>query len=618
MDQLLPEEIITIILNLSQLDDKDEIIQRFVEYFNRRFTSVSLKFVPEVRSTEADNGIAIATPRHRFGRFVFEGGLDRLSPSSKSLLEDSSKLLALLLENCCRSQSSQDGREQMTHKESQCSAELIDTNTRLNTILQTIPDPVAVYDQNGRCNYLNPAFEELFGWNIEELINPLERFIPKEQIEQTQQIYRSLFKLKTPFKFENQRITKDGKIIDVYISSAAIISPDEKQTGMVVVYTDITEKKRLMEYMRQTQKMEALGTLASGIAMDINDILGIIVGNTELAIDDLSPTSPVQDYLDEIKTASLRARDVIEQLLSIDYKTDHSKLLLNIDWAVRKFLKILRPTIPAAIDIKTDIAPHLEPILADPTQINELMKNLCTNACEAMKKSGGELQVAVGQERLDQSSPDDDQFPFSNYLKIAVTDNGYGIDPAIKSRIFDPYFTTKSLKKGTGMGLTVVHGIVKAHGGTIDIQSTPGHGTTVTVLFPLIDQAPVQEGDPPPQSATGEERILFIDDEVAILKLARKIITRLGYQVETESNPVKALEMIQKKPKHFDIVIVAKNMFRMNGRQFVKRLVSIAPDIPTIISSAEKAVENQGTRYIKKPLDRGQLAQVIRSALDDN
>jgi CheY-like chemotaxis protein len=345
----------------------------------------------------------------------------------------------------------------------------------------------------------------------------------------------------------------------------------------------------------------------------------------ELAMDDVPEWHPAKFNLNEIRTASLRARDVVKHLLSFSRMTDHDQRPVNLIQIVKDALKFLRSSIPTSIEIHQNIAKGIDDtILADSTQINQVMINLCTNAAHAMEHTGGVITIDVENIYPDQFSPADyTDLPPGRYVKLMVGDTGTGIDPEIADRIFDPYFTTKELGKGTGIGLSVVHGIVKSHSGAISVDSKFGKGTTFSILFPLAEEAAVVEPESADNFPTGNESILIVDDEKSMVDIGRKRLERLGYQVEARTNPLEALELLRADPGQFDLVITDMTMPHITGDKFVKEILKIRPDIPTILCTGfsekideKKAREIRIRGYIEKPFDKGKLSRLIREVLD--
>ena len=397
-----------------------------------------------------------------------------------------------------------------------------------------------------------------------------------------------------------------------------------KVTGVVEYVSDITERKRLEAQLQQSHKMEAIGTLTGGIAHDFNNILGIILGNLELALDDVPEWNRAKFNLEEIRTASLRAKDVVRQLLSFARKTGLEKKPTNIIPFVKESLNLMRSSIPTSIEIFQNIAKDVDTILADPTQINQVLINLCTNADHAMP-DGGMLEVSLKNVELDEDTsaqyPDLDP---GRYVNLTVSDTGQGINPEFKDRIFDPYFTTKEVGKGTGMGLSVVHGIVKSHGGAISVDSEFGRGTAFSIFFPVVEEEAVIETDTIEELPTGSERILFVDDEESMVYIGRNRLERFGYKIEAKTSPVEALELFRNNADQFDLVITDMTMPQMTGVQLAQKLLEIRPDIPIIICTGfsakvdgEKAKKIGIRQYIEKPLNRSDLAKLVRKVLDE-
>jgi len=427
--------------------------------------------------------------------------------------------------------------------------------------------------------------------------------------------------------YETKIIRRDGTA--VWISfSATIFSEQGFVEGSIV---DITERKQaeqerdtLQANLIQTQKMESIGTLTRGIAHDFNNIMGIILGNTELALEDVSESNPAHSYLEEIKKASLRAANIVRQLLNFSRITEQKLEPVQIAFAINDALKFLRSTIPATITIEQDIQVTNETILADSTQINQIMMNLCINASHAMEQTGGNLTIRVENALLESdSSKDYPDLKSGRYVKVMVTDTGSGIDPIIIERIFDPYFTTKGVGKGSGMGLSVVHGIVKNHGGAITVDSSPGNGTKFSMLFPLAKETSAIETQTTQQIPRGSETILFVDDEISIVTMVQKMFERLGYQVETDTAPKDALDRFGLNPDHFDLVITDMTMSQMTGVKLSEQLMAIRPDIPIILCTGhsdmvdeEKAKGLGLAALLMKPINMLEIAQTIRKVLD--
>jgi len=475
----------------------------------------------------------------------------------------------------------------------------------------------------------NPAAVSFYGWSYETLtrkkifnINTLT----EEQV--LDEIGKAKMEQRKQFYFRH--CLASGEIRDVEVYSGPI-TVHGKELLYSMVY-DITARKKaekekasLEAQLLHAQKMESIGTLSGGIAHDFNNLLGIILGNAEMAMEDVEELHSAKYNLMEIRTASLRARDVVKQLLSFGRKTDPKKRPVKLIRIVEDALKFLRSSIPASIEIHQNMPNDTDDtIFADSSQINQVMINLFTNAAHAMEDTGGVITIGIENICLDQiSTPFYPDLAPGNYVKLVVSDTGTGIDHEIKDKIFDPYFTTKEVGKGTGIGLSVVHGIVKSHDGAISVDSKFGEGTTFSILFPLAEEEAVIETEPADKFPTGNERILIVDDEESMVDIGRRRLERLGYQVEARTNPIEALELFRADPDQFDLVITDMTMPHITGDRLVKEILKIRPDIPTILCTGfsekideEKAKKIGVRQYIEKPFDRGKLSRLVRKVLD--
>ena len=512
--------------------------------------------------------------------------------------------------------------------------ELKESEKRFKTMIEKSPLPMSISDQNQDIVFFNDKFTELFGYTLKD-VSTAEKWW---EIAYPDEKYRA--KIQQAWMVAIQKAKENNTDIDMQewdltIKDRSIRSCEFYMVPLddfsLIVMNDITkskqaeiEKKKLESQLHQAQKMESIGTLAGGIAHDFNNIMAIIVGNTELALDDVPKWNSAHSSLEEIKTASLRAKNIVKQLLSFSRKTDQKLQPIQIGIVIKDALKFLRSTIPTTINIHRDIQTTDETILADPTQINQIIMNLCINASHAMERTGGELTITVEKVILDDTSakgyPD---LKSGDHVKIMVSDTGPGIGPKVIDQIFDPYFTTKKVGKGSGMGLAVVHGIVKNSGGAIAVDSSPGKGSEFRIFFPLTKEKPMVETKTAKDIPRGNETILFVDDEMSITKMVKRMFERLGYKVETSTTPQDALELFHSNPDHFDLVITDMTMPQMTGVKLSQKLMDIRKDIPIIVCSGhsalvdeEKAKDLGLAAYIMKPIDMQETAQTIRKVLD--
>jgi two-component system, cell cycle sensor histidine kinase and response regulator CckA len=496
-----------------------------------------------------------------------------------------------------------------------------------SSLINSSADAIVIYDMKGRTKFVSSAFTQLFGWSLDELKGKRIDYVPESEVEKTIVHINDTIQRGIPCQgFETKRFKKDGRLVDVSISASGFTDHEGKLAGMLVILHDISEKKRLEAQVRHSQKMEAIGTLASGIAHDFNNILSIILGNSELALYGLPKEKPLYSFLEEIRIASLRAKDVVKQLLSFSRKSEENRYPINIVPIVIESLKLLRSSVSANIEFRQNISKKPYTILAEPTQIHQIMINLCTNAVHAMEKTGGYLDITLEKKEI--SSEDNEFYPDlkeGKYLKLSVSDNGHGIASGHIERIFEPYFTTKDIGKGSGMGLAVVHGIVKNHEGVIKVSSTLDQGSTFEIFFPAIEAQEKMESNIQQKFPTGNETILIVDDDELILKMEKKILTCLGYQVEAFTNPIIALEQFIIAPEKFDLVIADMAMPKMTGDNLILELLKIKPDLPAILCTGysewmdeNKAMEKGIKWLLIKPFDMQKMALAVKEALNYN
>jgi PAS domain S-box-containing protein len=489
---------------------------------------------------------------------------------------------------------------------------------RFRLLAQASFEGIVIHDK-GKILLANDRYYELFGYEPHELAgkDAISLTVTPDSVQRIKKCVAE----GNPGPYEVTGKKKDGTIFPIEIWSRMFRY--QGQTARMGAIRDVTEKKKLEGQLHHVLKMESIGTLAGGIAHDFNNIIGIIFGNTELAMDDVPEWNPARHNLEEILTASFRAKDLVRQLLSFARKTKLEKKPTNILPIVKDSLKLLRSSIPTSIELRQNMAKNVDTILADPTQINQILINFCTNADHAMP-DGGVIVITLKNVELDEDTAA--QYTDLNpgrYVNLVVSDTGHGISQEEIDRIFDPYFTTKEQGKGTGMGLAVVHGIVKGHNGLITVESELGKGTTFNIFFPAVEKEAMVEIETGEELPTGNERILFIDDEESLVKMGHQRLERLGYKVEATISPIEALELFRSKPDQFDLVITDLTMPKMTGDKLVKEILNIRPDIPIILCTgfSEKIDEKKANAigasdYIEKPLDKRDFAFNIRKVLD--
>jgi len=427
------------------------------------------------------------------------------------------------------------------------------------------------------------------------------------------------------FEFEIAMPRADGtNFIGRIIGKA--LDPNLPQEGSIWIFDDISVRKSLEAQLRQAQKMEAIGTLAGGIAHDFNNILGAIMGYTDMALTDPKVDDRLRRYLNQVYMAGERATDLVKQILAFSRQSDQKPRPLRVSPIVKEVLKLLRASLPTTIKIRQDIQSDMDTVLADPTQIHQILMNLCTNAAHAMRETKGDLKVSLGP--VEVKPPDTliihhDLSP-GMYLKLTVSDAGIGIAPDIMDRIFNPFFTTKDTGEGTGLGLSVVHGIVKSYHGTITVESEMGKGTAFHVYLPLLKETgEKREVEAVAQFTGGKESILFVDDEEFLVEIGADVLTGLGYDVIGRTSSLEALELFRARPERFDLVITDMTMPNMTGIELAWELIRIRPAMPVILCTGfseaitpEKAKVLGLREFIMKPLIKNQIAEAIRRALD--
>ena len=389
-------------------------------------------------------------------------------------------------------------------------------------------------------------------------------------------------------------------------------------------YKSLFDSSKDMEsQLRQAQKMEAVGTLAGGIAHDFNNILAAIMGYIELSLFDAPEESPLRHSLNQVLKASYRAKKLVQHILSFSRQNTHEKKPVYIQQILKESIELLRATLPSTVGISQDICPAVKCVLADSTQIHQIIMNLCTNACYAMEGNSGRITVALTPCRIHEShsgalfglAPGD-------YLKLEVSDTGCGMEPPILKHVFEPYFTTKPQGQGTGMGLSVVHGIVKSHGGAIEAKSTPGEGSTFALYFPVVDMDAELIPENRAALPLGCERILLVDDEEALTDIGAKMLRRLGYHVVPETSSVRAFETFRLDPEGFDLVVTDMTMPDLTGVQLARKIRTIAPAVPIVLCTGYhkdinfSKIKGFGVDHlVLKPLKIVELAGVVREAL---
>jgi PAS domain S-box-containing protein len=497
----------------------------------------------------------------------------------------------------------------------------------LNSIVESMTDGIVVLDKNYHITYWNKAMERLSKMTHEKAIQDGKtawRFFPGLIQKGIDHMIRQAMDGQVMRQDDIPYYLPDGSIVYTSETCIPLRSEEGEIRGVLNVVRDITEKKNLEAKLQQAQKMEAIGTLAGGIAHDFNNILGIIVGNAELAIDDVPEWNPTHRHLQEIRHSCLRARDVVRQILAFSRQTDQKLEPISMTPIINESLKFLRSSLPSSIEINHHLSIPKDTVCSDATQVNQILINLSTNAAHAMREKGGTLSISLENVTLSEAEAAGfHELNPGEFVRLSVSDTGHGMQPQILNRIFDPYFTTKGVGEGTGLGLAVVHGIVKNHNGAITVQSQPGKGSVFQVYLPLAQVEPIRRIDFSGALPRGRESILFIDDEAAIVEMVPEMLQRLGYRVVCEQSPLKALELFHAQPDKFDLVITDMTMPQMLGTTLIKEMLMVRPELPIIFCTGfsekinEEKVLAMGARaFMMKPIVMTEIAKAIRNALD--
>ncbi len=512
-------------------------------------------------------------------------------------------------------------------------AELRQSEIFLTAIIENIPDMIFVKDaENLSYVQFNRAGETLVGYPVEEMIGKTDYDLfseeeadlstckDREVLETKRLIDITEETIQTRFQGKRWLHTKKIPILDAHGNPLYLLG----------VSRDITEHREMLEnekkleaQLRQAQKMQAIGTLAGGIAHDFNNILTAIIGFSDLALGFVEKGSRLEVYMQEVNTAGNRAKELVKQILTVARQSKTELIPVEIRLIAKEALNLIRSTLPTTIDIRTSLDSHAI-ILGDPTHIHQIFMNMCTNAAQAMEKGSGILTVSLSDSKLDRDTKEKpaDLVP-GDYITITVTDTGKGISEKDMEFIFEPYFTTKDAGTGTGLGLSVVQGIVKSYGGDISVQSEIAHGSTFTIYLPAIKTNTRCEPETFDILPAGNERVLVIDDEPAIATLYGEILSQLGYEVSTRTNSIEALEQFRRSPNDFELVITDMSMPKMAGDRLAAELMKIRPDIPVILCtgynkniSSTLAAEIGIRALLMKPLTKTVLAKTVRNVLD--
>ncbi|WP_447968223.1 ATP-binding protein [Nitrospira sp. M1] len=512
----------------------------------------------------------------------------------------------------------------------QTQEDLEESRQQYVNLFESAPIGYFILDQYGKVQKVNNKGAELLGYSRNYLIGkPLLPYLTQSTRRAFSGHLSSISEVATSASAEVECVHSSGRVVHATVESVLI----DEQQGMRRFQTallDITKRKHAEEMLlrterrlRHTHKMEAIGTLAGGIAHDFNNILMGILGYTEMVQGKLPAASPLRSNLSEVLVAGFRARDLVKQILMFSRQAETEKQAVIMNSLIQEALHLLRATLPSTIHIRTSLKAQSTCVYGDPTELHQVLINLCTNAEYAMRKTGGFLDInmreaEVSLEWARQHPP----LKPGAHLYLTISDTGSGMSREVQERIFDPFFTTKDIGEGTGMGLAMVHGIIATHNGMIQVEKTGPHGTTIAVYLPIHVDAPVPVFQPLPSMPRKNGRILFVDDEVALVRMGEELLQQLGYDVVACGSGAEALMVMKENPDHFDTVVTDQTMPRLTGEALAKQLLVLRPDLPIILMTGfshvmtpDKAKKMGIFAYLMKPLVIAELDHVIQEAL---
>jgi len=513
-------------------------------------------------------------------------------------------------------------------------AEAVTEKTKmfLERSLASIPNGVSLMDERLRFSYANPVLLDWLGRTENDVLGKTFDNIGALVLSQTsrRRITRNTIeqirKGAVVSGVEIGLLDPFGKIRPVSFSAAGVRDKEGKIIGGVMILVDLTEQKQLEIRLRQSQKMEAIGTLAGGIAHDFNNILSAIMGNTELLQYQQGIDAKSKNKLNNIYAASQRARDLVGQILLFSRKSEQETRPVVLSVIIAETVRLLKASLPSTIEIRQDVTDESIQVMGDPTHIHQILMNLCTNAHHAMMHEGGVLEIGLSAMEIDADHAPEPGDPFLTpgaWVRLTVSDTGHGMAPDVLERIFEPYFSTKEKGVGTGLGLAVVHGIVQSYGGVVDVASANGKGTRFSVYLPRLDhfiEEPGREAEPLPLG--NNESILLVDDETMLVDFGEAALNKLGYKVLAVTRSETALQIFKDRPEAFDLVITDMTMPKMTGETLAKEILEIRPDMPIILCTGfseritrERALAQGIREYLMKPFDLKQLAECVHRVL---
>lgn len=496
------------------------------------------------------------------------------------------------------------------------------SENRMAAIINSSLDAIICVDADQRISVFNPAAAALFQCPAMEAMNSsLARFLPDAMPAIAATQVSSHTRLD-----EVSGLTANGQPLTLEVSVSCERHPQGNITTLFA--RDLTARKAMEAQLRESHKMQAIGTMAGGIAHDFNNILGAILGNAALAMEDAGPDSPAQVSLIQIEKAGQRARDLVRQILTFSRNEAPRRDPVKLADVVQECKRLLKVTLPTNLKLQAQIDADTPDVLADSTQVGQALFNLCTNAIHAMGSKRGTVRIELGHAHLDALQAEPLGLLPGHYATLTVRDTGTGIDPATLQRLFEPFFTTKQVGQGTGLGLAVVHGVMRTHMGTVDVQSTPGVGSAFTLYFPALDEA-VEPVEPEPvktrrrtSSNTASGHVMYVDDDQALVFLMQRALSRKGLKVSTYTDPQQALAALRDNPADIDLLVTDYNMPGYSGVDLLRDAAAIRPGLPVALASGyvtpeiEQAAQAAGARaLIHKPNDVEEMCETVQRLL---
>jgi len=496
---------------------------------------------------------------------------------------------------------------------------------RLLSAIEQTGDSIVITDRDGTIEYVNPAFETITGYTRFEVLGKNPRILKSDEHDDA--FYQAMWQTLAGGRVWQGRLINKRKDGAFYVEDAAI-SPVCDEHGVIVNYVgvkrDMTREVQLEEQYRQAQKMESIGRLAGGVAHDFNNMLAVIMGHADMALNKLPPSDPVGDHLREIAQAGERSAEIVGQLLAFARKQDIAPKALNLNDTISKMLKMLGRLIGEDIDLVWKPGPGLWRAMMDPAQLSQVMANLVVNARDAIA-GVGRISIETQNTEIDERFAQQAGMTRGEYVLLSVNDDGCGMDKQTLANIFEPFFTTKPQGQGTGLGLATVYGIIRQNGGFIHVESEPGHGATFRIYLPKYGEAGAgaDEDDELPELPTGTETVLVVEDEELLLDLTARLLEELGYTVLATDSPLFALQIASDSSRHIDLLMTDVIMPGMSGWELWKQMAALCPDMRCVFMSgytadviANRGVLEEGVNFLQKPFNVFQLAAIIRAALN--